>query len=183
MARRCCFHADCDGSASPGAVAPRRRRRRRGTGRRCPPGPDVRRGGCARRTVRAERARKRSRRARVAQAAGAVRRSADLPAASRRSSSRSSPGSSRARDGRAVRGDRDRGDRRCSTRVLGYVQEARAEQAVAALQRMAAATAGVVRDGRERARRPPPRSCPATSCCSPRATPSAPTPGSWRRPR
>jgi magnesium-transporting ATPase (P-type) len=33
--------------------------------------------------------------------------------------------------------------------VLGVVQEARAEQAVAALQRMAAATAGVVRDGRE----------------------------------
>ncbi len=33
--------------------------------------------------------------------------------------------------------------------ALGYVQEARAEQAVAALQRMAAATAGVVRDGRE----------------------------------
>ncbi|HEV7757696.1 MAG TPA: cation-translocating P-type ATPase [Acidimicrobiales bacterium] len=33
--------------------------------------------------------------------------------------------------------------------VLGYVQEARAEQAVAALQRMAAATAGVVRDGRQ----------------------------------
>ena len=33
--------------------------------------------------------------------------------------------------------------------VLGYVQEARAEQAVAALQRMAAATAGVRRDGRE----------------------------------
>ncbi len=32
---------------------------------------------------------------------------------------------------------------------LGYVQEARAEQAVAALRRMAAATAGVVRDGRE----------------------------------
>ncbi len=31
--------------------------------------------------------------------------------------------------------------------VLGYVQEARAEQAVAALQRMAAATASVVRDG------------------------------------
>jgi Ca2+-transporting ATPase len=31
--------------------------------------------------------------------------------------------------------------------VLGYVQEARAEQAVAALQRMAATTAGVVRDG------------------------------------
>ena len=31
--------------------------------------------------------------------------------------------------------------------VMGYVQEARAEQAVAALQRMAAATAGVVRDG------------------------------------
>ena len=33
--------------------------------------------------------------------------------------------------------------------VLGYVQEARAEQAVAALQRMAASTASVVRDGRE----------------------------------
>ncbi|HEY8524966.1 MAG TPA: cation-translocating P-type ATPase [Acidimicrobiales bacterium] len=33
--------------------------------------------------------------------------------------------------------------------VLGYVQEARAEQAVAALQRMAAATAAVVRDGHE----------------------------------
>ena len=33
--------------------------------------------------------------------------------------------------------------------VLGYVQEARAEQAVAALQRQAAATAGVLRDGRE----------------------------------
>jgi Ca2+-transporting ATPase len=33
--------------------------------------------------------------------------------------------------------------------VLGYVQEARAEQAVAALQRMAAATSTVVRDGRE----------------------------------
>jgi potassium/sodium efflux P-type ATPase len=33
--------------------------------------------------------------------------------------------------------------------VLGYVQQARAEQAVAALQRMAAATAGVVRGGRE----------------------------------
>jgi Ca2+-transporting ATPase len=33
--------------------------------------------------------------------------------------------------------------------VLGYVQEVRAEQAVAALQRMAAATASVVRDGRE----------------------------------
>ena len=33
--------------------------------------------------------------------------------------------------------------------LLGYVQEARAEQAVAALQRMSAATAGVVRDGRE----------------------------------
>jgi magnesium-transporting ATPase (P-type) len=33
--------------------------------------------------------------------------------------------------------------------VLGYVQEARAEQAVAALQHMAAPTAGVMRDGRE----------------------------------
>ena len=33
--------------------------------------------------------------------------------------------------------------------VLGYVQEARAEQAVAALQRMAASTASVMRDGHE----------------------------------
>ncbi len=33
--------------------------------------------------------------------------------------------------------------------VLGYVQQARAEQAVAALQRMAAVTASVLRDGRE----------------------------------
>jgi magnesium-transporting ATPase (P-type) len=33
--------------------------------------------------------------------------------------------------------------------VLGYVQEARAEQAVAALQRMASPTAAVLRDGRE----------------------------------
>jgi potassium/sodium efflux P-type ATPase len=33
--------------------------------------------------------------------------------------------------------------------VLGYVQEARAEQAVAALQRMTVASAGVIRDGRE----------------------------------
>ncbi|MFN8233289.1 MAG: HAD-IC family P-type ATPase [Actinomycetota bacterium] len=34
--------------------------------------------------------------------------------------------------------------------VLGYVQEARAERAVAALQRMAATTAAVIRDGEER---------------------------------
>ena len=53
--------------------------------------------------------------------------------------------------------------------VLGYVQEARAEQAVAALQRFAAAMAGVLRDGREE-RIPPPRSCPAMSCCSGRVT-------------
>ncbi|WP_445150712.1 cation-translocating P-type ATPase [Baekduia sp. Peel2402] len=33
--------------------------------------------------------------------------------------------------------------------ILGYVQEARAQQAVAALQRMAVASAGVIRDGRE----------------------------------
>ena len=33
--------------------------------------------------------------------------------------------------------------------VLGYVQEARAEQAVAALQRMTATTATIVRDGRD----------------------------------
>ena len=33
--------------------------------------------------------------------------------------------------------------------LLGYVQEARAEEAVAALQRMAAPTSGVLRDGRD----------------------------------
>ena len=49
--------------------------------------------------------------------------------------------------------------------VLGYVQEARAEQAVAALQRMAAAAASVVRDGAtQRVHRS--TSCPAT--CSAR---------------
>lgn len=41
--------------------------------------------------------------------------------------------------------------------MLGYVQEARAEQAVAALQRMAAATAGARRDGREERMQRPPR--------------------------
>ena len=66
--------------------------------------------------------------------------------------------------------------------VLGYVQEARAEQAVAALQRMTAAHAGVMRDGREE-RIESAASCPATCCCSPRATRSAPMPGSWRPPR
>ena len=55
--------------------------------------------------------------------------------------------------------------------VLGYVQEARAEQAVAALQRMTATTATVVRDGRDDADRRRPRSCPVTCCCWPRATP------------
>ena len=58
--------------------------------------------------------------------------------------------------------------------VLGYVQEARAEQAVAALQRMAAATAGVLRDGREE-RIPAAESCRATCWCSPRATRWPPT--------
>ena len=70
----------------------------------------------------------------------------------------------------------------CSTRVLGYVQEARAENAVAALARMTAATSSVLRDGRlqrvaERragARRP--------AACSPKAMRSAPMRG-WCRPR
>ena len=53
--------------------------------------------------------------------------------------------------------------------VLGYVQEARAEQAVAALQRMAAATAGVMRDGASAADPRCRRSFRATSCCSRRA--------------
>ena len=48
--------------------------------------------------------------------------------------------------------------------VLGYVQEARAEQAVAALQRMAAATAGVRARRTRGARFRRPRSCRATCC-------------------
>ena len=46
--------------------------------------------------------------------------------------------------------------------VMGYVQEARAEQAVAALRKMAAAHAAVIRDGARRAS-PRPSSCQATS--------------------
>ena len=53
--------------------------------------------------------------------------------------------------------------------VLGYAQEARAEKAVAGLQRMSAATALVLRDG-ERVTVPGrPPSCPATSCWSRKA--------------
>ena len=66
--------------------------------------------------------------------------------------------------------------------VLGYVQEARAEQAVAALQRMAAATASVVRGGREERIEAGGRGPRRRDCCSRRATPSAPTPASWRPP-
>ena len=66
--------------------------------------------------------------------------------------------------------------------VLGFVQEARAEQAVAALQRMAAPTAGVVRDG-ERSGSPLPTWFPATCLSSPKATRSARTRGSSRQRR
>ena len=64
--------------------------------------------------------------------------------------------------------------------VLGYVQEARAEQAVAALQRMAAPTAGIVRDGRE-TRVPAADVVPGDYSFWPRATRSARTRGWWRR--
>ena len=53
--------------------------------------------------------------------------------------------------------------------VLGFIQEARAEQAVAALQRMAAATATSSAKG-ARIASPPRRSCRAMSCCWRRAT-------------
>jgi len=48
--------------------------------------------------------------------------------------------------------------------VLGYVQEARAEHAVAALQRMAAATSAVLRDGQEQ--RIPAAACSARASCT-----------------
>jgi magnesium-transporting ATPase (P-type) len=54
--------------------------------------------------------------------------------------------------------------------VLGYAQEARAERAVAALQRLAAPTAGVMCDGTV-VRVPRPRWYPVTCWCWPRATP------------
>ena len=77
-----------------------------------------------------------------------VRRPADLPAARRGRRSRSSPGRVEGADGvpydavviAAIV---------VLNAVLGFVQEVRAEQAVAALQRMTAPTATVVRDGRE----------------------------------
>ena len=46
--------------------------------------------------------------------------------------------------------------------VMGYVQESRAEEAVAALRQMSAAHANVIRDGARQASRPR-RSSPATS--------------------
>ena len=53
--------------------------------------------------------------------------------------------------------------------VLGYVQEARAEQAVDALRALAAATAGVIRDGRATLV-PAAELVPGDLCCSRRAT-------------
>ena len=60
--------------------------------------------------------------------------------------------------------------------LMGYIQEARAEQAVAALRQMSAAHANVIRDG-ERQSIPATSSCPATSSSSKRATPFPPTRG------
>jgi P-type Ca2+ transporter type 2C len=53
--------------------------------------------------------------------------------------------------------------------LMGYIQQSRAEQAVAALRQMSAANANVVRGARGRASRRP-RSCPATSSSSRKAT-------------
>lgn len=60
--------------------------------------------------------------------------------------------------------------------VMGYVQQSRAEQAVAALRQMSAADAHVVRDG-TRQTVPATDLVPATSSSSRRATPSQPTRG------
>jgi len=58
--------------------------------------------------------------------------------------------------------------------LLGFVQEYRAEQAMAALKAMAAPMVRVRRGGRVQDL-PPPRWCPATWCCSGRVTCSPPT--------
>lgn len=63
--------------------------------------------------------------------------------------------------------------------VLGFVQERQAEDAVAALQRMAGATAGVLRDNRE-TRVATEGLVPGDILGVPRATPSARTPACWR---
>ena len=60
--------------------------------------------------------------------------------------------------------------------IMGYIQESRAEEAVAALREMSAAQANVVRDGTDRPFRRQ-NWCPATSSSSKRATSSPPTRG------
>ena len=85
-------------------------------------------------------------------------------------------------EGVPVRGDRDRWRSSSLNAVLGFVQEARAEQAVAALQRMAAATAGVVRDGREAAR-PGRRVVPGDVSLLAEGDAVSADAGSWRRRR
>ena len=57
---------------------------------------------------------------------------------------------------------------------MGYIQESRAEAAVAALRAMSAADATVIRDG-ERRVSPPRTLSPATSLSSKKATPFQPT--------
>ena len=61
--------------------------------------------------------------------------------------------------------------------VMGYVQESRAESAVAALRQMSAAHAHVIRDGEPRDAFRRPSSCPATSSSSRKATRFPPTRG------
>ena len=58
--------------------------------------------------------------------------------------------------------------------IVGFVQEYRAGQAMEALKRMASPEARVMRGGTTRWYRLA-RSCPATSCCSSKATSSRPT--------
>ena len=134
-------------------------RRGRRPGRRSLRRTDQRRGRGPPRTPRARPARPRRGGADVARAARPAAGPARLPADRRRDRLVCRMAARRGR-GRAVRGDRHRGDHR-RQRDPRLRPGGQAEEAVAALQRMAATTTAVRRDGRQVAS--PPRSwCLAT---------------------